>query len=84
MLRCLARSPLFSHTNATLQGLSTIKAFKAEQIVANEFDVHQDLNTSCWYMFLATTRAFALWLELTCVLYMGTVLLSFLLLGNSK
>lgn len=77
-----ARSPIFSHANATLQGLSTIRAFKAQQILSNEFDTHQDLNTSSWYLFLASTRAFALWLELVCVLYMATVILSFLFLGN--
>ncbi|KAJ6637207.1 putative multidrug resistance-associated protein lethal [Pseudolycoriella hygida] len=81
-VEALTRSPIFSHANATLQGLSTIRAFKAQQILSNEFDSHQDLNTSSWYLFLASTRAFALWLELVCVLYMATVILSFLLLGN--
>ncbi|XP_037030669.1 multidrug resistance-associated protein 4-like [Bradysia coprophila] len=81
-VEALTRSPIFSHANATLQGLSTIRAFKAQQILSNEFDTHQDLSTSSWYLFLASTRAFALWLELVCVLYMATVILSFLLLGN--
>lgn len=81
---CAARSPIFSHANATLQGLSTIRAFKAGQILSNEFDAHQDLNTSSWYLFLASTRAFALWLELVCAAYMATVLLTFLLIGNGK
>lgn len=79
-----ARSPIFSHTNATLQGMTTIRVFKAEQVLADEFDVHQDLNTSASYLFLSSTRAFALWLELTCVVYMATVLLSFLLVGSTN
>uniref|UniRef100_A0A182K606 Uncharacterized protein n=1 Tax=Anopheles christyi TaxID=43041 RepID=A0A182K606_9DIPT len=58
------RSPIFSHANASFQGLSTIRAFGVEKILADEFDKHQDLNTSSWYLFLATTRAFAQWLEL--------------------
>lgn len=53
-------------------------------MLINEFDVHQDLNTSAWYLFLATARAFALWLELVCVLYITTVTLSFLLMGNGE
>lgn len=52
--------------------------------MAYEFDKHQDLNTSAWYLFLATTRAFALWLEMVCVLYIAVVTFSFLLMGNSE
>ncbi|XP_055678761.1 probable multidrug resistance-associated protein lethal(2)03659 isoform X2 [Lutzomyia longipalpis] len=81
-VEALTRSPVFSHTNATLQGLATIRAFNAQQILTNEFDSHQDLNTSAWYLYLATTRAFALWLELVCVLYITSVTMSFLVLGN--
>ncbi|XP_050068097.1 ATP-binding cassette sub-family C member 4-like [Anopheles maculipalpis] len=77
------RSPIFSHANASFQGLSTIRAFGVERILADEFDKHQDLNTSAWYLFLATTRAFAQWLELVCVLYIAVVTLSFLMVENS-
>uniref|UniRef100_A0A182YG78 ABC transmembrane type-1 domain-containing protein n=1 Tax=Anopheles stephensi TaxID=30069 RepID=A0A182YG78_ANOST len=76
------RSPIFSHANASFQGLSTIRAFGVEKILADEFDKHQDLNTSAWYLFLATTRAFAQWLELVCVLYIAVVTLSFLMVEN--
>ncbi|XP_055617486.1 ATP-binding cassette sub-family C member 4-like [Toxorhynchites rutilus septentrionalis] len=79
----LTRSPIFSHANASFQGLTTIRAFGAEKIVAYEFDKHQDLNTSAWYLFLSTTRAFALWLEMVCVLYIGAVTFSFLLMGST-
>ncbi|XP_058461266.1 probable multidrug resistance-associated protein lethal(2)03659 [Malaya genurostris] len=82
-VEALTRSPIFSHANASFQGLTTIRAFGAEKILAYEFDKHQDLNTSAWYLFLATTRAFALWLELVCVLYIATVTFSFLMMENT-
>ncbi|XP_052864944.1 ATP-binding cassette sub-family C member 4-like [Anopheles cruzii] len=77
------RSPIFSHANASFQGLTTIRAFGVEKILADEFDKHQDLNTSAWYLFLATTRAFAQWLEMVCVLYIAVVTLSFLVVEDS-
>ncbi|XP_053661392.1 ATP-binding cassette sub-family C member 4 [Anopheles marshallii] len=77
------RSPLFSHTNATLQGLSTIRAFGAEAVLRHEFNEFLDVNSSAWYMFISTSRAFALWLDLVCVLYIGVVTISFLI-GNSQ
>lgn len=42
----ITRSPIYAHTNATLQGLSTIKAFKAEEAVRRDFCRHLDHNTS--------------------------------------
>ncbi|XP_058060768.1 uncharacterized protein LOC131211356 [Anopheles bellator] len=76
------RSPIFTHTNATLQGLSTIRAFGAESALKREFNDFLNVNSSAWYMFLSTSRAFALWLDLICVLYIGVVTVSFLIGGQ--
>lgn len=69
--------------NATLQGLSTVRAFDAQDALEGEFHVHQDLNTSAWYLFICSTRWFALWLDLVCLLYIGTVTFSFLFLTGT-
>jgi ATP-binding cassette, subfamily C (CFTR/MRP), member 4 len=42
----ITRSPIYAHTNATVQGLSTIRAFKAEESVKRNFDANMDLNSS--------------------------------------
>lgn len=47
-----AKSPVFSHISATLGGLSTIRAFHAEELLRQEFENHQDLNTGTYFMFL--------------------------------
>ncbi|EAT35435.1 AAEL012386-PA [Aedes aegypti] len=72
------RSPIYAHLNATLQGLSTIRAFGAQTALRREFNHHLDVNTSAWFIFATTTRAFALWLDFVCVIYIAMVTLSFL------
>lgn len=81
-LEGITRSPVFAHLSATLQGLPTIRAFRAETILTKEFDNHQDLHSSAWYVFIASSRAFGFWLDVFCVLYIMLVTLSFLVLDN--
>ncbi|ELR53073.1 hypothetical protein M91_11706, partial [Bos mutus] len=44
-LECSTRSPVFSHLASSLQGLWTIRAYKAEQRFQELFDSHQDLHS---------------------------------------
>lgn len=81
-LEGVTRSPVFSHLNASIQGLTTIRAFKAQSILEKEFDNHQDLHSSAWFIFLVTSRAFGYWLDVICVIYISLVTLSFLFLGS--
>ncbi|XP_063913515.1 probable multidrug resistance-associated protein lethal(2)03659 [Zophobas morio] len=76
------RSPVFTHMTASLQGLTTIRAFGAQDILQFEFDQHQDLHSSAFYMFLGCNRTFGFWLDLHCVIYIGLVTLSFLFIGT--
>ncbi|CAH1113751.1 unnamed protein product [Psylliodes chrysocephalus] len=78
------RSPVFSHLNASILGLTTIRAFEAEEILMQEFDNHQDLHSSAWFSFISTSRAFGYFLDLLCMVYITLVTFSFLLLGNEK
>ncbi|XP_050461235.1 ATP-binding cassette subfamily C member 4 isoform X1 [Cataglyphis hispanica] len=81
-LEGITRSPVFAHLSATLQGLPTIRAFGAHEILTKEFDRHQDLHSSAWYIFIASSRAFGFWLDIFCVLYILLVTLSFLVMDN--
>ncbi|KAF7996691.1 hypothetical protein HCN44_002337 [Aphidius gifuensis] len=84
-LEGITRSPVFSHLNATMQGLSTIRSFGADKVLINEFDQHQDLHSSAWYIFITSSRAFALWSDIFCLFYIALVLLSSLILpGNDS
>lgn len=63
------RGPIFSHVNASLQGLTTIRAFGIKDVLTSEFYHHQDMHSSSLYMALSTSRAFAFWTDLIVVVY---------------
>lgn len=71
-----------SHTNATISGLTTIHASKAEEMLIKEFNSLQDQNSSVSFLFKASTRAIAFWLEIFCVLYMAVTIMIFLAFEN--
>ncbi|XP_018575091.1 multidrug resistance-associated protein 4-like [Anoplophora glabripennis] len=82
-LEGIMRSPVFTHLNATLQGLTTIRAFGAQDILRNEFDKHQDCHSSAWFMFIAASSAFGFWLDILCVIFVGLITFSFLTFGEN-
>lgn len=66
---------------ASLNGLSTIRAFGAQTVLISEFDNYQDMHSSGYYMFLTTSRAFGYWLDCFCVIYIAVITLSFFFLA---
>ena len=60
-----------------MQGLATIRSFDADQVLINEFDHHQDLHSSAWFSFIATSRAFGYYLDVICLVYITCVVISF-------
>lgn len=78
----IGRSPVFTHLSVSLDGLSTIRAFGAQEILKEEFDTQQDTHTACWYMFIATSSAFGFSLDILCFIFVLIVTFSFLLLDS--
>ncbi|XP_050098722.1 probable multidrug resistance-associated protein lethal(2)03659 [Anopheles aquasalis] len=79
----ITRSPIYSHLSASLSGLSTIRAFGAERVLVHEFDSHQDLHSSAFYLFISTSRAFGFYLDVFCVIYIAIVTLTFFIRDDS-
>ncbi|XP_017154836.2 probable multidrug resistance-associated protein lethal(2)03659 isoform X2 [Drosophila miranda] len=75
-LEAVARSPIYSHFSATLNGLPTIRALGAQRLLIGEYDNYQDLHSSGYYTFLSTSRAFGYYLDLFCVAYVISVTLT--------
>uniref|UniRef100_A0AAX7TTT0 Multidrug resistance-associated protein 4 n=1 Tax=Astatotilapia calliptera TaxID=8154 RepID=A0AAX7TTT0_ASTCA len=67
-LESTTRSPVFSHLSSSLQGLSTIRAFKVQQRFQQMFDEHQHL-MKAWFLFLTTSRWFAVRLDGICSVF---------------
>ncbi|KAG5894556.1 hypothetical protein JTB14_021538 [Gonioctena quinquepunctata] len=83
-LEATTRSPVYTHLAASLQGLTTIRAFGAEEILRKEFDRHQDTHTSAYYLYVSANRGFAFWLDFHCVIYIGFVIISILFLQDES
>lgn len=77
-LEGVTRSPVFSHLNASIQGVTTIRAFGSQDMLSAQFDHHQDLHSSAWYLFISTSRSFGYWLDVICFIYIAIVTMSFL------
>ncbi|XP_017004866.2 probable multidrug resistance-associated protein lethal(2)03659 [Drosophila takahashii] len=76
-IEAIARSPVYSQLAASLNGLSTIRAFEAQRVLETEFDNYQDVHSSALYMFLSTSSAYGYWMECLCVVYIAIVTFSF-------
>lgn len=65
--------------NSSLQGLATIRAFGEQEALRNTFDNLQDVHSSAWYMFLASSHTFGFLLDTICVVYICVVTFNFVL-----
>nr|CAB3219633.1 multidrug resistance-associated protein 4 [Phallusia mammillata] len=76
------RSPVFSHLSSTLQGLTTIRAFKMENNFEMEFHELQDLHSCSWFLFLTGSRWLAIRLDVLSSIFIGTVAFSSVLTAS--
>ncbi|XP_046392253.1 probable multidrug resistance-associated protein lethal(2)03659 [Ischnura elegans] len=78
----ITRSPIFTHIGSSLQGLPTIRAHGAQNILITEFDNIQDINSSAYFMSMSISTAFGFCLDIMCLIYMAVVTFSFLLFDD--
>uniref|UniRef100_A0A5F9DL08 ATP binding cassette subfamily C member 4 (PEL blood group) n=1 Tax=Oryctolagus cuniculus TaxID=9986 RepID=A0A5F9DL08_RABIT len=82
-LESTTRSPVFSHLSSSLQGLWTIRSYRAEERFQELFDAHQDLHSEAWFLFLTTSRWFAVRLDAICAIFVIVVAFGSLILAKT-
>ncbi|CAG2116509.1 unnamed protein product, partial [Medioppia subpectinata] len=70
----IARSPVYSHVNTTLCGLTSIRAFGAQHMFERQFEVHQNDNTSTFFLYICTSRALGVLTDTICIVYLSAVI----------
>ncbi|KAL3999294.1 F-box and leucine-rich repeat protein 13 [Sarotherodon galilaeus] len=81
-LESTTRSPVLSHLSSSLNGLSTIRASRSEEKLTKDFDAHQDLHSEAWFLYLMTSRWFALRLDTICSIFITLTAFGLILLRD--
>ncbi|KAJ8954546.1 hypothetical protein NQ318_000780 [Aromia moschata] len=76
-LESATRSPMIGYLNATLEGLTTVRAYEKQALLVSQFDKHLDLYTSSYYMMQCTLTAFGFLLDIICNIFTAAVVLWF-------
>lgn len=75
---------MLSHLSATVNGLGTVRAFKAESMLIEEFDNYQDTHSAAWFLYLGASKCFGLWLDIICIFFIALAVFYLLLFRDSK
>ncbi|XP_071820241.1 ATP-binding cassette sub-family C member 4-like isoform X2 [Apostichopus japonicus] len=79
----VTRSPVFSHTTASIYGLSTIRAYNKEGQFCERFSTYQDRHTEAWISYLLINRWFGMRLDLLTSIFTSGVSFAAVLASGS-
>ncbi|SPP73475.1 probable multidrug resistance-associated protein lethal(2)03659 [Drosophila guanche] len=82
-IESVTRSPIYSHTNQTFHGHTTIRSMDAMPQLEQTFHGHQNTNSSALFLYVSANRAFSFWTDLICVVYILAVTFSFLVINQT-
>ncbi|KAI2473933.1 ATP binding cassette (ABC) transporter subfamily C member [Diabrotica virgifera virgifera] len=83
-LEAASRSPMIGHLNATLEGVTTVRASKVQGILIEEYNRHLDLYTSASFTSMCSARAFGFFIDLICSLFIVFVVIKFLFFNKDN
>lgn len=70
--------------NATIQGITTIRALGVQKLMKSKFDNYQNKHTSAYYTLVSCARTFGFWIDTIACIYIIAVTCSFLLLEQGE
>ncbi|XP_072767862.1 ATP-binding cassette sub-family C member 4 isoform X2 [Anoplolepis gracilipes] len=79
-----AKSPVFSHVNSTLSGLTTIRSAGAQEMVRKQFDEYQDLHTRTYSLIVTTSAMFGFALDVVTIGFIALVTFNFVALDDGN
>ncbi|XP_066258685.1 ATP-binding cassette sub-family C member 4-like isoform X2 [Euwallacea similis] len=83
-LEASTRSSIIGLLDSTMQGLVVIRSAQQQSKILSEFDHHQDLYTSAYFMSQTTMRFFALSLDVVGMVFVAGILLKFMVFYNGE
>ncbi|XP_023228576.1 multidrug resistance-associated protein 4-like isoform X2 [Centruroides sculpturatus] len=78
-----SRSPVFSHLSVTLYGLTTIRAFNAENKFKSTFNEYQDRHTATWFLYVCLNRWNCLYGQIICYIYLIVTVIVMIVFVNT-
>ncbi|KAJ3652709.1 hypothetical protein Zmor_018650 [Zophobas morio] len=77
------KSPIYTHVVATVDGLTTIKASKAQKHCLSKFERYQDSYNAINYLHQALHSSYAFWTEFICMLYVAVIVFFLIIFKKS-
>ncbi|XP_074600380.1 ATP-binding cassette sub-family C member 4-like isoform X2 [Brevipalpus obovatus] len=81
-MEALAKSPIYSHITSAMDGLTTIRVSKTEDIFRQKFAELQDTHTSLFYTYTSVSRALGIWTDWVCLTYVFSTAMMLMYLSD--
>ncbi|KAI2473995.1 ATP-binding cassette sub-family C member 4 [Diabrotica virgifera virgifera] len=76
-LDAATRSPMIGYLNATLEGITAVRAFEKQPLLISEFDQHLDHYTSTSYMMACAIRFYGFIMDMVSTTFFAAIVIKF-------
>lgn len=78
-----AKSPVFTQIYSAVIGLTTLRAHRCQSFFQRDFDRYQDVHSSAWFFFMASSRWLGVYMDCIVVTYVASITYACVLFGES-